>query len=98
MALDLKTFRAEYPEFHKAPDVVVVRVLAHAARRTPANIWGDLEDEGHGLLTAHLLAMRPEGKEMRLEGRDRKDSIYGIERQHLNRIVASGFRVTGQDT
>lgn len=94
MALDLKDFRAEYPEFDKAPDVAVSIALARAALRTPSNIWGDLENEGHGLLAAHILALRPEAKEMRLDG---DETIYSRARAKLNRMVASGFRTTGQD-
>ncbi len=99
MALDLKRFRMEYPEYDKAPDTVVSTILARASTRTPADIWGTLEDEGHGLLTAHLLALRPEGKEMRLKlGDGTLSSIYWPERHRLAQLVASGFRVTGVST
>lgn len=92
--LDLAGFRAQYPEFDGAPDALVTTLLGYAAERTPEDIWGDLQEEGHGLLTAHLLSLRPEGRDMRLS-RDGVESIYGHQRMHLNRIVASGFRVTG---
>jgi hypothetical protein len=95
--LDLKRFRAQFPEFEGASDVVVSYVLDQAGRRTPAGIWGDLQEEGHGLLTAHMLCLRPEGKDMRLEGSGFERSLYGRERMHLNRVVSSGFRVTGSD-
>ena len=91
MALDLKTWRSQYPEFKDAPNTVVVQILAQAALRTPANIWGDLEDEGHGLLTAHMMAMRPEGRDMRLEVDGMPSSIYWPERRRLGRLVASGL-------
>jgi len=101
--LDLKKFRAQFPEFAGASDVVVSYVLEQAAVRTPSDIWGDYQEEGHGLLAAHMLCMRPEGKDMRLEGAARNGSsnpgldrsIYGQQRAHLNRVVSSGFRVTG---
>lgn len=92
MALDRATFLTLYPEFTRTPTAIVDAELAAASLRTPADVWGDLEDHGHGLLTAHLLCLRPEGREMRLEG---AGSIYMEARRTLNRIVASGFRVTG---
>lgn len=93
MALSLSEFRTLYPEFDGAPDAIVQGCLDYAEARTPVDIWGDLEPEGHGLLAAHLICMRPEGRDMRLEGG--LETIYSKQRAHLNRVVASGFRVTG---
>ena len=92
MALTLADFREEYPEFDRASDALVQKLLDRAEERTPPDIWGELEDQGHGLLAAHLLTLRPEAKEMRLES---GKSTYQEERELLARTVASGFRVTG---
>lgn len=92
MALSLSEFRDLFPEFTLASDTLVQNALDRAALRTPANVWGDLEDQGHGYLTAHLLCILPGAKDMRI-GKD-GSNLYEKERKTLERIVSSGFRVT----
>ena len=86
-------FIAEFAEFDGASQTLVVTMIAEAHRRTPATIWGDLEDDGAKYLAAHLLACSPFAAELKLVAKDRS-TIYGDERLRLERIVSSGFRVT----
>lgn len=88
-------FVARFPEYTGAPTPLVERCIAEAERRTSAAVWGDLEDDGVRYLAAHLLACSPNAKDMRIKS-DPTGSIYLTERRRLERIVASGFRVTGR--
>jgi hypothetical protein len=87
-------FKAAFPEFATAADALVQSRLTWAEARTPEDIWGDLQDQGIGFLTAHFLAMLPGGKEMR-KGERPGETMYLRERQTLQPIVSSGFRIAG---
>lgn len=87
-------FKALFPEFVSAPDALVTSRLAWAAPRTPADIWGELQDQGQAFLAAHFLALLPNGKEMR-KGEKPGESMYLRERERLELIVSSGFRIAG---
>lgn len=87
-------FKALFPEFAKAPDALVTSRLLWASHRTPADVWGDHQPEGLAWLTAHFLALLPEGKEMR-KGEKPGESMYLRERMRLGAVVSSGFRVAG---
>lgn len=81
-----------YPEFTSTPSAIRVTHILTALRRTPTDVWGDLQPAGVYALAAHLIAMSPGGEAMRLSG---ETTIYQKERDRLNRIAASGFRVAG---
>lgn len=66
MTMDLATFRVQYPEFVSAPDTLVNPALARAIGRVDVTVWGTWTDEAVGLLTAHLLAIAPNGTFARL--------------------------------
>ncbi len=85
-------FVAIYPEFAAAPVATVYTAIGSALIRTPVDVWGDHHALGVFALAAHLTAMAPGGEAMRLSG---ETTIYQKERDRLNRIVASGFRVAG---
>lgn len=97
MTVTRASFLAEYPEFDGADVAIVDAKIAAAQLRTPARIWGDLEDEGVSLLTAHMLAMSPYARELKLLN-DAGETIYGKRRAELERTVSSGFRVTSSGT
>lgn len=88
------TFKAIFPEFSGCPDALVTARIAMAEQRTPAGVWGVHEDQGVLWLTAHMLALLPGSKDMRL-GEPAGETMYGRERKFLERIVSSGFRVAG---
>jgi hypothetical protein len=83
----------EFPEFTNTDDGILDARLAEAYRRTPAEVWGDLRDDGVKYLAAHLLAQSPYARELKLMDKDGQ-TRYGIERKRLESIVATGFRVT----
>lgn len=57
MAVDLDTFRLDFPQFTETSDTVISRSLDRAADRLDEADWGDLYDEAQGLFAAHLLAL-----------------------------------------
>lgn len=95
MPVSAADFVARFPEFTGAGTPLVERCIAEAERRTSDVVWGDLRDDGVRYLAAHLLACSPNAKDMRIKS-DPTDSIYRAERMRLERIVASGYRVTGR--
>jgi hypothetical protein len=87
-------FKVLFPEFVNAADALVTSRIAWAEPRTPLDIWGDLQEQGIAFLTAHFLALLPNGKEMR-KGEKPGESMYLRERERLEVIVSSGFRIAG---
>jgi hypothetical protein len=85
---------SEFPEFARATVAMIQAKIDEAELRTPERIWGAKVDLGVKYLAAHLLAMSPFGRELKLANDDGR-TIYGDERTRLERIVSSGFRVTG---
>lgn len=102
MTVTYASFVEEFPEFASPDYVAIVNArLATATLQTPADVWGDLRDAGISWLAADLISRSPQGRQLRLlngsaGGQD--DSLYSAERQRLEGIVASGFRVTGSDS
>jgi len=94
LAADFTT-GGRFPEFSGAPESLVLACIAEAESRTPADVWGEKRDQGVQFLAAHLLAMSPNAKDMRLKA-DPSQTIYLMERKRLARTVASGWRVTGE--
>lgn len=85
MALTVSEFLDRFPEFKPAYDntpAMVQNAIDQAHRRTPADIWGDREDDAQGWLAAHLLAISPFGREASLVNQDGSTS-YGRQRQRL---------------
>jgi hypothetical protein len=74
-------------------DATLTAVIAAAERETPADIWGDLQDEGVLHLAAHKLAgPNPHGVNAKLASTF-GSSTYLKERERLEVIVAAGPRV-----
>jgi hypothetical protein len=87
-------FKALLPEFAGAPDSLVQSRLTMAETRTPADVWGDLIDQGILHLAAELLCVLPQARPMAIA--DGAANPYKAERRRLEVIVSSGFRVTGR--
>lgn len=90
--MDLVTFRSQYPEFQTGTDELVQGFLDAAEKRIDADIWTIHTDQGHGLLTAHLLCLAPNGQFARLQ-EDNGQTTYGAEYEKLVYQVACGLRV-----
>lgn len=92
--IDLDAFRLRFPEFSSTPDELIESYLAQAERRIDAETWGALEDDGHALLTAHLLVMSPYGQSARMTAKDQKTatSTYGLEYERLVEQVSCLIR------
>lgn len=86
------TFKAIFPEFSRATDALVLSRITMAEQRTEVEVWGDLHSQGVAWLTAHLLCLLPEAKDLRLDQGDGM-TPYGRERDRLARVVSSGYRV-----
>jgi hypothetical protein len=93
--VDLRHFRARFPEFNQAPDSLVQATLDGCSVEFAPTIWGNKLDEGHGYLTAHKLSLSPFGQQARLAEGKRGETTYFLEYQRLVRTVAHGFRVAG---
>lgn len=98
MAVTAAQFKAEFAEFEGAPNALVQAKLDLALRRTPADVWGDQQDDGIKYLAAHLLALSPKGRELKLIVNRDGETTYGNQRREMENIVSCGFRVTGSDT
>lgn len=96
MPLTPTQFKANFPEFTNASDALVQVRLDWAYERTDSTIWGDKLDQGAQWLTAHMLSLLPEAKDLR-KGEKPGESMYQRERHRLNRVVSSGFRIAGED-
>lgn len=77
--MDLAAFRARYPEFRTASDVLVQAILDEAELRVDPCAYGEKINIAHGLMTAHLLLNSPYGRSQRLEAGDGQDDKYRIE-------------------
>lgn len=88
--------RTRFPSLATASDAVCSDALAMAERRTPADIWGTLQEDGMSYLAAHLVCIDPRGINARLTDKS-GSSVYLAERQRLETIVAAGHRVTTGD-
>lgn len=90
--LTLASFLEGYPEFQNAGSTLVESKLGEAALSINATVWGSKADQGHGLLTAHLLALSPYGQNARLSGPD-GSSTWGDHFERLRWQVGCGLRV-----
>lgn len=86
--LNLAQFRLRFPEFKNAIDALVTETLARATAQIEPEVWGSLTDEGHGLLTAHLLAMAPNGQMARLQT-EKGQSTYGTAYRQMREQVTA---------
>lgn len=92
--VDLAAFRSRYSEFARTLDADVLIALASAAALTDANVFGDLTDDAHAALAAHMLAARPTGREARLNPKAGDGTtVYLAERQRLERLHCSHWVV-----
>jgi hypothetical protein len=92
MALTPTTFRARYPEFASAPDPLLQVFLDDALTRIDTTVWGLKADMGQGLLTAHLLAIAPNGQYSRLQT-DKGSTTSWVEYDKLVKEVSSMIRI-----
>jgi Protein of unknown function (DUF4054) len=96
--VDQPSFFARYPEFvargFGSNAALVGAVLAEAAVQLSRPVWGPLYDAGHGLLTAHLLAISPFGQQARMAAKDGV-TTYWRRYQQLVEMVACGGAVAG---
>lgn len=85
-------FLEAYSAFATAGNELIDATLVKAERRI-GEAWGDLEDEAHGLLTAHMLAIDPKGQMARLVNQKDGSTTYGKEFAELQTMAACGLRV-----
>jgi len=92
VAVTVRQFKTEFPEFAETDNAVVQARLTMATRMVNSSVWGTKADDGVKLYTAHLLAMSPMGEQARLK-KENRGTIYGDQFEAMKRSVASGFRV-----
>ena len=88
--LTLAQFYTRHPEFatesgNATADAYAQAALDAAAKRTDAEVFEDDTDEAHGLLAAHMLVARPQGKAARVRG-EGFQTLYLTERQRLEAL------------
>lgn len=90
----LAAFLISYPEFSvsQTPEFLVSAKLAEALEYVDAETWGTAYDHGHGLMTAHLLALTPWGQGARLNAKTTQ-TTYGELFERLKKKVACGIRL-----
>jgi hypothetical protein len=67
VALDLASFRVLYPEMDRVADTLAQAKLDEAEGRIDPDYFGaGAVDQAHGLLSAHLIAISPAGRQARL--------------------------------
>lgn len=95
MSLSSASFLVEYPEFAAIDSAKVSAALASALREIDADVWGDLANDGQGLLAAHKLAMKPSGQQanLRAGAGSNQTSIYWSQYEDLRRRVGTAYRV-----
>lgn len=89
MTVNVRNFKAAYPEFNSAADASVQSKIAQATLRVNADVFGDLADQAVMLLTAHLLCISPSGEQARLKMKDRGD-FYEREFKMIKNSVTVG--------
>lgn len=82
--LDLTTYRVLYPEMDQVADALVEAKLAEAEDRISADYFGATEDVAHGLLTSHLIAISPAGKQARLIADKSEGNSTTYYREYVN--------------
>ena len=90
-------FLTRFPEFSKTDTTLVASALSDAAIVIDGAVWGQLAGQGHGYLTAHMLALSPFGQQARLVLDGKKGAApattYYSHYDRLMRLVGSGYRV-----
>lgn len=94
--LTLAQFRDQFPEFEAAPDPFVQARLDAAWRRTPTDVWGDLSQDRHAYLTAHLLSLSPYGRAAQLN--EDRDGASTYERELRRMELEMGPAATPRTT
>lgn len=97
MTVSVAAFLAEFAEFDPedgSANVLVQAKLDAAYLRTNAAVWGDMRDEGAKYLAAHLLALSPYARQLKLVSSNGETS-YLMQRRAMEMAVVSGYRVTG---
>lgn len=91
MSVNVRQFRAQFPEFADTAYNVIQRALADAALRINASVWGMKTDLGIKYLAAHLCVSGPLGEQARLKAENRTNN-YHTEFERMKREVTVGFR------
>ncbi len=90
--MTLEDFRITYPEFSTADDALVQKFLDASAEEFSPETWGTYLFNGHGLLTAHRLAIAPMGQMARLDS-DKAQTTYWLEYEKLRYAVTACIRI-----
>lgn len=91
MAVSVRQFKAEFPEFNDTPVPVIQRCLSDATGQINSSIWGTKTNQGIKYLAADLLSSGPLGEQARLKA-DNRSNNYHMIYERLKRQVTFGFR------
>jgi hypothetical protein len=90
MAVTVQRFQKSFTEFKDTEMQLIQQKLDAAILRTNATTFGDLTDQAVMLLTAHLLAISPEGEKVRLV-KTSSETIYSDELNRMRREATIGL-------
>lgn len=93
--LTREDFLTAFPEFGETDTALIDKKLAEASRRIDPLVWKQWENDGHGQLTAHLIANSPFGNAAKLNPKgEGPRTIYEPEYLRLQKLVGAGIRWT----
>lgn len=92
MAVKFDDFICRFPEFQSAPESLVRAALKEAARHVDECVFGTQTDDAIYWKAAHILAIKPFGRNARLVNKD-GSTTYGEHFMKLAKSVTAGFRV-----
>lgn len=87
--ITLLQFRAEFEEFAAAGDPLVLAKIQDAADAIDPVQWGDLAPQGTKYLAAHLLALSPFGRALKLVAQN-GTTVYSVRYDALVAAVGIG--------
>jgi len=92
VAVSVREFRVEFPEFEETDQAIVQSRINMATRQVNSTVYGGKTNDAIKLLTAHLIAMSPLGEQAKLK-KENRGTIYGDQYEEIRGQVAHGLRV-----
>lgn len=94
MSVTVESFRLAFPEFRETEAALIDQKILAASLRTAASSWGTMYDQAVMYLTAHLLAVAPEGELVRLK-KENRVTTYELTLERMRREATIGLgRIT----
>jgi len=96
MAVTVAKFQQTFSEFRKTDPEEIQAKLTLAALRVNTVVWGARADFGILYMTAHLLALAPDGQNAKLMPGVSANTVYLDTFNVVKKAVTVGYRQAGQ--